>query len=179
MSRTIGTVVWFVGLSGSGKTTIGRIVSQELQRRNIAHAVLDGDELRQALSSDLGFSRPDRMKHIQRTLFVAQLLSRNGIVVLVPLITPYKEMREQCRASLPSYAEVYVKCPLERCIERDVKGLYRKALAGEIPHFTGIDDRFDEPDSPDLTIETDGETPASSAGRIMELLRRRGVKLDE
>ncbi len=172
-----GTIVWFVGLSGSGKSTISRIVERQLRERNIAHAVLDGDELRQALSPDLGFTYQDRMQHIRRTIYMTRLLSRNGVVVLAPLITPYREMREECRRELPSYEEVYVKCPLDRCIERDVKGLYRKAIAGQIPRFTGISDRFDEPDHPSLVIETDKETPEESASRVVRLLRDRGVPL--
>ena len=172
-----GTVVWFVGLSGSGKSTIGKIVERHLRQHDIPHALLDGDELRRVLSPDLGFSYEDRMRHIRRTLLVAKLLSRNGIVVLASLITPYREMREECRRELPAYEEVYVKCPLERCVERDVKGLYRRAIAGQIPRFTGITDRFDEPDNPSLIIETDKESPESSADRVIRLLRKRGVRL--
>ncbi len=177
MSQQNGTVVWFVGLSGSGKSTIGRIVEQWLHRHSIPHAVLDGDELRQTLSPDLGFSYEDRIQHIRRTTLVARLLSRNGIVVLASLITPYQEMREECRSMLPAYEEVYVKCPLERCIARDVKGLYAKAMAGQIPQFTGISDRFDEPGNPSLVVETDKETPEISAGKVIRLLRESGVRL--
>jgi len=172
-----GTIVWFVGLSGSGKSTIGRIVERRLQQNGIPHAVLDGDELRQTLSPDLGFSYEDRMQHIRRTMLVARLLSRNGIVVLAPLITPYREMREECRRTLPAYKEVYVRCPLEHCIARDVKGLYAEAIAGRISQFTGISDRFDEPDNPSLVVETDKETPEISAGKVIRLLRDSGVQL--
>jgi len=170
MPRENGTVVWFVGLSGSGKTTIGRLVEKELQERGIPCAVLDGDELRSAISPDLGFAYEDRMTHIRRTLLVAGLLARNGLVVLAPLITPYREMRELCRTRLPSYLEVYVRCPIETCILRDVKGLYRQALAGRIPLFTGIGDRFDEPENPDLVVDTNAETPEESARRVIRLL---------
>mgnify|MGYP001331213804 CR=1 FL=1 len=177
MSREIGTVVWFVGLSGSGKTTISRLVEKELDRRGVLRAVLDGDELRQAISPDLGFGYEDRMSHIRRTPYMAGWLSRNGFVVLAPLIPPYREMREMCRELLPSFREVYVKCPIGECIARDVKGLYRKALAGEIPEFTGISDRFDEPESSDLILETDRESPEESARKVCDLLRDVGEKV--
>jgi adenylylsulfate kinase len=161
-----------VGLSGSGKTTISRIVESKLKAEGVLLEILDGDEIRKIISADLGFGYDDRMTHIRRTAFVASLLARNGIVVLAPLITPYREMREYCREKLQgAYLEIYVECPIEICIERDVKGLYRKALRGEIPMFTGLTDRFDEPDNPDLFVRAALETPEQSADNVVALLR--------
>lgn len=168
-----GAIVWFTGLSGSGKSTVSRIAEDKLKQMGVSVEVLDGDELRQRLSPELGFTSADRLTHIRRAIYIARLLSRHGILVLVPFITPYKEMRELCRNELHPLVEVYVKCPLRICAERDVKGLYRKALAGEIGLFTGVSDRFDEPEAPDLTLETGRESAEESAGRLIAYLMKR------
>jgi len=169
-----GITVWLTGLSGAGKTTICRIAADRLLRRGIRAEVLDGDELRNALSPDLGFSREDRMQHARRTAYVAKLLSRNGVVVFVALISPYREMRSHARREIEQFVEVYVKCPLTVCAKRDVKGLYRKAARGKIRQFTGISDPYEEPDHPDLVLETDRESPQESAEKLLQYLKASG-----
>jgi adenylylsulfate kinase len=150
-----GTVIWLTGIPCSGKTTLAQGVASSLRRHRTPVEVLDGDELRQSLSADLSFSPPDRREHARRVIFVSKLLSRNGINVIVPLISPYRETRELARRQLPSFVEVYVKCSLEECIRRDVKGLYARALRGEITQFTGVSDPYEPPQSPELVVETD------------------------
>lgn len=166
--------MWLTGLSGAGKTTIARRVESALQRRGVPVECLDGDVVRQSLCRDLGFSKEDRDRNIERVTFVAKLLTRHGVVVLAAFISPYRAAREAARREIGSFLEVYVKASLQTLIERDVKGLYRKALAGEIRHFTGIDDPYEEPENPDLVVETDRETPDESAGRVIALLEARG-----
>ncbi|QJD85129.1 adenylyl-sulfate kinase [Cohnella herbarum] len=168
---SLSTVCWLVGLSGSGKSTISRLVESTLKLSGIKIEVLDGDDIRKRLSPDLGYEYNDRITQVKRTVFLAEILARHGILVLAPLITPYTEMREYCRKQLVSYVEVYVKCPIDICMERDVKGLYKKAIEGRIPLFTGLTDRFDEPISPDLIVETDKESPEESAAKVVDLLR--------
>ena len=170
-----GFTLWFTGLSGSGKTTIAKIVEAELRARGLRVERLDGDIVRQSLTRDLGFSKEDRDKNIERVTFVAKLLSRNGVAVIASFISPYRAARARARAETTNFIEVYVKCPIEVCIERDVKGLYAKALAGEIKGFTGIDDPYEEPENPELTIETDKESPEESAARILRYLEERGL----
>lgn len=167
-----GVTIWFTGLSGAGKSTICGLVEAELIKKGMKVEVLDGDIVRKQLSADLGFSKEDRKKNIERAAFVAKLLSRNGVIVLASFICPYQEMREYCRKEIQSYIEVFVKCPLEECIRRDVKELYKKALAGEIQSFTGITDPFEEPSNPDIIVETDHEQPLESAAKIMSFLQR-------
>jgi adenylylsulfate kinase len=169
-----GVSIWLTGLSGSGKTTICRQIEKVLKDRGIRYERLDGDELREHITSDLGFSKQDRIKNIQRVAFVAELLSRNGVIVLASFITPYEEMRNHCRRNITSYLEVYVKCPLEECIRRDVKGLYKKALGGEISQFTGVSDPFEEPGQADLIVETEHESVEESANKIILELESRG-----
>jgi adenylylsulfate kinase len=169
-----GVAVWFTGLSGSGKTTICRQVEQTLKERGIPYEKLDGDELRENLTADLGFSKQDRVTNIQRVAYVAELLSRNGVIVLASLITPYEEMRSHCRQHITSYLEVYVKCSLEECIRRDVKGLYKKALGGEIQQFTGVSDPYEEPEHADLILKTDRETIKESAKKVIKELETQG-----
>lgn len=169
-----GVAVWFTGLSGAGKSTISRKVEEELKIRLVKVEVLDGDVMRQKLAPDLGFSKQDRFANIVRAAYVAQLLVRNDIVVLAPFISPYRQMREYCRREIGPFVEVYVKCSLEECIRRDVKGLYQLALNGKIKEFTGISDPFEEPLDPDLILETDRETVEESAEKVIQLLERRG-----
>ena len=168
-----GFTLWFTGLSGAGKTTISEIVEKELRERFGKVEVLDGDIVRTNLSKGLGFSREDRDTNILRIGFVAELLTRNGVGVIVSAISPFKEARDQVRRNIEEdFIEVYVDAPLEVCAERDVKGLYKKAFAGEIAQFTGVSDPYEPPAAPELHIKTDEEEPRESARRVI-------LKLDE
>ncbi|MFD0867546.1 Probable bifunctional SAT/APS kinase [Chlamydia abortus] len=168
-----GVTVWFTGLSGAGKTTLCGLVKAGLIAAGARVEVLDGDDVRRHLAPDLGFSREDRMKNIERAAFVARLLSRNGVIVLASFITPYQSMRNYLRQELDPYIEVYVRCSLKECIRRDVKGLYRKALRGEVPRFTGISDEYEEPVNPDVTVDTEQCSKEEGARLILDFLRRR------
>jgi len=165
-----GFVLWFTGLSGAGKSTLAQAVSQLLRERGARHEILDGDEVREHLSKGLGFSREDRDTNIRRIGYVAALLSRNGIGVISAAISPYCSTRDEVRAMTTNFIEVYVKASLDTCIQRDVKGLYKKAIAGEIKQFTGISDPYEEPHSPEIVIETEQETVAQSAERVIAWL---------
>ena len=165
-----GFTLWFTGLSGAGKTTIAEIVEHELRERERRVEVLDGDIVRTNLSKGLGFGRDDRNINVLRIGFVANLLTRNGVAVTVSAISPYKEARDQVRRRIVDFVEVFVDAPLEVCAERDVKGLYKKAYAGEIPQFTGVSDPYEPPAAPDLTLKTDEEEPQESARRVIEKL---------
>jgi adenylylsulfate kinase len=169
-----GFTLWFTGLSGAGKTTISKIAEKELRERDLQIEVLDGDVVRTNLSKGLGFSREDRDTNILRIGFVADLLTRNGVPVIVSAISPYKEAREQVRRQIIDFVEVYVHCPLEVCAERDVKGLYEKAFAGEIEHFTGVSDPYEPPEAPDLVLNTDQEEPEESARKVIAKLEHFG-----
>jgi adenylylsulfate kinase len=169
-----GATVWFSGLSGAGKTTICRLLATKLKQADLRLEWLDGDEIRRHFSSNLGYGREERIVHIQRIAYMCKLLSRNGVLVLASFITPYQEMRDYCRKEIGAYHEVYVKCALEQCILRDVKGLYAKALSDGIEHFTGISDPFEEPANPDLILETDRETEEESVSKVMIYLQRHG-----
>jgi adenylylsulfate kinase len=150
-----GTVIWLTGIPSSGKTTLANAVAHSWKKLGISVEVLDGDEIRRSLSADLGFSAKDRQEHARRVIFLSKILSRNGVNVIVPLISPYRETRELARREVGCFVEVYVKCSLEECIRRDVKGLYAKAIRGEITEFTGISDPYEPPDAPEVTVETD------------------------
>ena len=165
-----GFTLWFTGLSGSGKTTISELVEKSLKERGLPVEILDGDIVRQNLSWDLGFSKEDRDTNIKRVTFVAKLLSRNGVPTQVAFISPYRELRDWARKETTNFVEVFVKCPVEVCAERDVKGLYEKAMAGEIENFTGVNDPYEEPLNPELVIESDKETSEESAGRVIKKL---------
>src|ERR671911_2994521 len=166
-----GFTLWFTGLSGAGKTTISEIVERELRERFGKVEVLDGDIVRTNLSKGLGFSREDRDTNVLRIGFVADLLTRNGVGVIVSAISPFKEVRDQVRRNVgEDFVEVFVDAPLEVCADRDVKGLYKKAFAGEIEQFTGVSDPYEPPNAPDLVLKTDEETPAESAQRVIEKL---------
>jgi adenylylsulfate kinase len=170
-----GFTLWFTGLSGAGKTTISEIVEKELRERFGKVEVLDGDIVRTNLSKGLGFSREDRDTNILRIGFVADLLTRNGVGVIVSAISPFKEARDHVRRSIgEDFIEVYVDAPLEVCAERDVKGLYKKALAGEIPQFTGVSDPYEPPAGPELHIKTNEEEPHESARRVIAKLEELG-----
>jgi adenylylsulfate kinase len=170
-----GFTLWFTGLSGAGKTTISEIVEKELRERHGKVEVLDGDIVRTNLSKGLGFSREDRDTNVLRIGFVAELLARNGVGVIVSAISPFKEARDQVRRNIgEGFVEVYVDAPLEVCAERDVKGLYKKAFAGEIGRFTGVSDPYEPPAAPELRIKTDEEEPHESASRVMAKLEELG-----
>ena len=172
MSR--GATVWFTGLSGSGKTTVATRVHELLQERHIQSERLDGDVVRRSLTRDLGFSKEDRDMSIERVTFVAKLLTRNGVLVLSAFISPYKRMRDNARAEIGDFVEVYVRTPMEVLLERDVKGMYKKAMAGEIQGFTGVNDPYEEPENPELILDTAQESIDESAFRVIDLLERRG-----
>ncbi len=169
-----GFVLWFTGLSGAGKTTLAKLIEQELKRRGVRVERLDGDIVRQSLTADLGFSKEDRDRNIQRVTFVAKLLSRNGVGVLASFISPYRATRNWVRAEVTNFIEVFVNCPLEECIRRDVKGLYGKALAGEIPEFTGVSDPYEAPLNPEININTADESIEESFAQIMTYLEEHG-----
>jgi adenylylsulfate kinase len=168
-----GVTLWFTGLSGAGKTTIALGVMHEIKARNYRVEMLDGDAIRSHLSQGLGFSKEDRNINIRRIGFVASLLSRNGVVVIVAAITPYREIRDEIRCNTTNFVEVYVKAPLEVCEARDVKGLYAKARAGKIHNFTGIDDPYEPPLSPEIICYTDSETVEESVAKVITELENR------
>jgi adenylylsulfate kinase len=169
-----GVTVWFTGLSGAGKTTISKAVAQELRSREYLVEVLDGDIVRQNLTKGLGFSKEDRDENIRRIGFVAHLLTRNGVIVLVSAISPYQEIRQEVKAKIGDFIQFFVNAPLEVCEQRDVKGLYKKARAGEIKHFTGIDDPYEIPSDPDVECHTDIETEAESVAKVLQKLQASG-----
>jgi adenylylsulfate kinase len=169
-----GFVVWLTGLSGSGKTTIGRSLKSQLEEMDMKVELLDGDEVRKQLSPDLGFTKADREMHARRVVYLSKLLARNGIVTLVSLIAPYRSFRESARSEIGDYVEVYVKTPLETCIKRDPKGLYKKALKGEITDMTGLQDPYEEPINPELVIETERLNVEESARKIVIKLKELG-----
>ncbi len=170
-----GFTLWFTGLSGAGKSTLAKLAQAELRRRGYRVELLDGDEVRQNLSKGLGFSKEDRDTNIRRIGYVCQLLARNGVIAIAAAISPYRSVREEVRAMHQRFFEVYVKCPLEKLIERDVKGLYKKALAGEIQSFTGISDPYEPPENPELVLETAEETVEQSLGKLLAALERAGL----
>lgn len=167
-------VIWFTGLSGSGKSTIAEWVASDLTRRGLRVERLDGDSIRE-IFPHTGFTRPERDAHIRRVGFLAGKLERHGVFVVASLVSPYAESRQAVRAMCQSFLEVYVSTPLEECERRDVKGLYAKARRGEIRHFTGIDDPYEEPDRPDVTIDTRDTTVEAAGTRILRQLARRGT----
>lgn len=169
-----GVTVWFTGLPSSGKTTIAHRLEAALRDRGHRVEVFDGDVIRKDLCSELGFSKQDRDTNIKRIAFVCKLLTRNGVVAIAAAISPYRETREYARKEIGDFLEVYVKCPLEVCARRDVKGLYKKALNGEIKNFTGVDDPYEEPLKPELVLETDKEGIEESTQRVIQELEKRG-----
>ena len=170
-----GFTLWFTGLSGAGKTTVAEIVEHELRDRAGTVEVLDGDIVRTNLSKGLGFSREDRDTNVLRIGFVANLLTRNGVPVIVSAISPYKEARDQVRREIgEDFIEIFVDCPVDVCAERDVKGLYKKAYSGEISEFTGVSDPYELPAAPELTLRTNEEEPQDSARRVIEKLEELG-----
>lgn len=169
-----GFTLWFTGLSGAGKSTLAHAVSEELLERGLKVEILDGDVVRTNLSKGLGFSKEDRDINIRRIGFVCNLLTRNDVVAIAAAISPYREIRDENRKLIGRFVEVYCKCPLDALQERDVKGLYAKARAGEITGFTGVDDPYEEPLSPEVVVETDRESVADSAAKIIRTLELMG-----
>jgi adenylylsulfate kinase len=171
-----GFCLWFTGLSGAGKTTITNQLVKELKARGSKLEVLDGDIVRENLSKGLGFSKEDRDTNIRRIAFVANLLSRNGVPVITAAISPYREIRDEARAMMNGrFIETYVQASVEVCEQRDVKGLYAKARAGEIKEFTGVSDPYEPPENPEITLDTEHQSPEDSAQQILSYLEERGL----
>ena len=174
-----GFTIWLTGLSGSGKTTLAQSLINELKACHVNVELLDGDEVRTNLSLGLGFSKADRDTNIRRIGYVSRLLSRNGLGVITAAISPYREIRDEVRHLITrdgsEFLEVYVQCPIDVLIERDVKGLYKRALAGEIKEFTGVSDPYEEPLNPEVIVNTDCESIEESASKIIAALESRGL----
>ena len=166
-----GVAVWFTGFSGAGKSTIADALTEKLKSEGYKLEVLDGDEIRENLTKDLGFSKEDRDTNIRRIGFVAKLLSRNGVIVLVPVISPYRAIREEMRKNIGNFLEVFVNAPLSVCEDRDVKGLYKQVRAGKIKQFTGIDDPYEPPTNPEIECRTDLEELSESVDKIFSKLK--------
>jgi adenylylsulfate kinase len=169
-----GFTLWFTGLPCSGKSAVANRVAAALKERGLRVERLDGDVVRQDLTRDLGFSKKDRDENIRRVTFVAKLLSRNGVGVLTSFISPYRELRDRARREVSNFVEIYTRCPVEVCMQRDVKGMYQKAIRGEIKEFTGISDPYEEPLKAELVLETDKETLEESVGRVLAKLEELG-----
>jgi adenylylsulfate kinase len=169
-----GFTVWFTGLSGAGKSTLAEMLFHEIRRREQKVELLDGDVVRTNLSKGLGFSKEDRDTNILRIGFVANLLTRNGVACIVSAISPYRDARNQCRAMIKDFVEIYVHATVDECARRDVKGLYAKALSGEITGFTGVSDPYEPPQSPDIYIDTMSQDPDESIQLILNELAEMG-----
>jgi adenylyl-sulfate kinase len=172
-----GLVVWLTGLSGAGKSTLAHALAARLHAAGEKVEVLDGDSIRQHLSQGLGFSREDRDINIRRIAFVAKLLARNGVIVIVAAISPYRAVRDEARAEIGRFLEVHVQCSIDELVRRDTKGLYARALAGSLPNFTGISDPYEEPLAPEVTVRTDRESLDESVSRVMAVIDSRGVQV--
>ena len=175
MNLEHGCTIWFTGLSGAGKSTLANLIEAELRARSLRVEVLDGDVVRTHLSKGLGFSKEDRDTNIRRIGWVCEVLSRNGVVAIAAAISPYREIRDEVRGKVGRFVEVYVSAPIDVLAERDVKGLYKKALRGEIKNFTGVDDPYEAPLTPEVTCYSDGsETAQQSAAKILSKLEELG-----
>ena len=171
-----GFVVWFEGLSGSGKTTLSKALAEALRAVGWKVEILDGDEVRQMFSPELGFSRKDRELHARRVSYVARMLARNGVATLVAMITPYETSRQAARADVETpFEEVWLHCPIEVCRSRDPKGIYRRLDAGAVHRITGVDDPFEEPLNPDLVVDTAVATVPHCVGQLLQHLASRGL----
>jgi adenylyl-sulfate kinase len=167
-----GFTLWFTGLSGAGKSTLANMLAEELRRRGRNVEILDGDEVRTNLSKGLGFSKEDRDTNIKRIGYVCKLLTRNGVVAISAAISPYREVRDYNRQQIGNFIEVYVKCSIEALTQRDVKGLYKKALAGELANFTGVSDPYEPPTHPEITVDSERQTVEQSVQAILDYLER-------
>ena len=165
-----GFTLWFTGLSGAGKSTIANLAAGELRARGHRVEILDGDEVRTNLSKGLGFSKGDRDTNIRRFGYVCNLLARNGVIAISAAISPYREIRDEIRRNHTRFFEVYMKCSIEKLSERDVKGLYKKALAGEIKNFTGVSDPYEEPLNPELVLDSGAEEVEQSLQKLLRTL---------
>jgi len=174
-----GITVWFTGLPCSGKTTVAKIIEERLLNMNIRVQRLDGDVVRQSLTKDLGFSKEDRDKNIERITYVAEMLTKHGVVALVAFVSPYIQKRKEARERIKNFIEVFVNCPLGVCEERDVKGMYKKARKGEIKDFTGVDDPYEAPPHAEVVLHTDKETPEESADKVISHLVENGLLEDK
>ena len=174
MKEQKGFTAWFTGLPCCGKTTVADRVADILKNRGYMVERLDGDIVRKGLTSDLGFSKEDRDQNIKRVTFVAKLLTRNGVIVLATFVSPYRERRQKTREEIGDFIEIYTKCPVKVCMQRDVKGMYQKALAGEIKNFTGVDDPYEEPLDPELILDTEMETVEESVDKVVHKFEELG-----
>ena len=170
----VGFTLWFTGLPCSGKSAIADRLADILKERGLRVERLDGDIVRQSLTRDLGFSKADRDENIRRVTFVSKLLTRNGVFVLTSFISPYRDIRAESRKEIGSFVEIYTKCALETCIARDVKGMYQKAIEGKIKEFTGISDPYEEPEHPEILLETDKESLDESTAKVLSYLEKNG-----
>lgn len=174
-----GFCLWFTGLSGAGKSTLSVPVATRLRDARLRVEVLDGDEVRTHLSKGLGFSKEDRDTNIRRIGFVAELLAKNGVVAITAAISPYRDVRDEVRGKITrhgaGFCEVYVECPIDVLSERDVKGLYKKAIAGELKNFTGVSDPYEPPTNPDVVVRSDKESVDESVEKIVATLKRLGL----
>jgi len=167
-------VIWLTGIPGSGKTTLAIELEKYYQKNGLAVEILDGDEIRKTLSKDLGFSPEDRKEHNRRVIFVAQILSKNGVTTIIPLISPYRETRDFARKEIPNFVEVWVKTSVDECIKRDPKGLYKKALAGEIKNLTGLQAPYEEPQNAELILDTEKQNVEESVEIITSTVKKLG-----
>jgi len=174
MKKHPGFTIWFTGLPCCGKTTIANQVAILLKKKGFLVEQLDGDIIRQNFSSDLSFSKKDRDENIKRATFLAKMLTRNNVVVLSSFVSPYRKQRRKARKEIERFVEVYVRCPVKICMKRDVKGMYRKALEGKIQHFTGVDDPYEEPERPELIVDTDRESVEESVGKVLQKIEELG-----
>jgi len=172
---TRGATVWFTGLPCSGKTTVSQRVAERLRAASVRVEVLDGDVIRTNLSKGLGFSKADRDTNVRRVGFVCNLLSRNGVIAIAAVVSPYRTIRDELRAATDNFVEVFVNCPVQECQRRDVKGMYAKALRGEIENFTGVDDPYETPTDAEIELSTETETVDESVDTVLSVLQKLGV----
>jgi adenylylsulfate kinase len=174
MKKHQGFTIWFTGLPCCGKTTIADQVAVILKKKNYLVERLDGDLIRQNFSRDLRFSKKDRDENIRRATFLAKMLTRNNVVVLASFVSPYRKQRRKARKEIKKFVEVYVRCPVKICMKRDVKGMYQKALEGKIKYFTGVNDPYEEPEHPELIVDTDIESVEESVRKVLQKIEELG-----